>query len=48
MNGWIVRNKNIFNWISSWNIWTFNPLMVGREEEYNKDNKIKRTSIRRP
>ena len=48
MNGWIIRNKNISNWTSCWNVWKRNSLMVGHEEEYNKDNKNKRISIRRP
>lgn len=48
MNGWIIRNKNIYNWTSCWNEWKLNLLMVGHEEGYNKDNKNKRISIRRP
>lgn len=48
MNGWIVRNKNISNWISYWNEWKLDLLMIGHKEEYNKDNKNKRISIRCP
>ena len=48
MGGWVVRNKNISNWISCWNEWELDLLMVGHKEEYNKDNKNKRISIRRP
>lgn len=48
MSGWIIRNKNISNWTSCWNAWKFNSLMVGHEEEYNKNNKNKWISIRRP
>lgn len=48
MNGWIIRNKNNSNWTSCWNEWKLASLMVGHEEEYNKDIKNKRISIRRP
>ena len=48
MNGWIIRNKNNSDWSSCWNKWELNLLMVGHEKEYNKDNKNKRISIRRP
>lgn len=48
MNGWIIRNKNISNWTSCWNVRELTLLIVGHEEEYNKDNKNKRISIRRP
>lgn len=48
MNNWIICNKNISNWTLCWSEWKHNLLMVGHEEEYNKDNKNKRISIRRP
>lgn len=48
MNGWIIRNGNSFGWTSRWNKWIFNLFTVGYETAYNKDNKNKRISIRRP
>ena len=48
MSGGIIRNKNNSDWISGWNEWKLNSLMVGHEKDYNIDNKNKRISIRRP
>ena len=48
MDGWIVRYDNLFDWILYWNKWKSNLFTVGCRMEYNRDNKNKRTLIRRP
>ena len=48
MNGWTFCSKNGSNCISRWNEWKLHLLIVGHEERYNKYNKNKRISIRRP
>lgn len=48
MDGWIIRDDLSFNWISCWSKWVSNLFTVEYETAYNKDNKSKRISIRRP
>lgn len=48
MDSWMVCNNNPFDWISDWNKWKFKLFTVGYNAAYNKDNKNKRTLIRRP